>query len=210
MHTKHTLLDAITPHGCHRAPMGFFMRLGYAASSVARCYRTGATGAREEASNIMIRSGRRDGKVGCGGCLLVLVGGFVALVIIIAQNRPQGVPDPSGGGRLPGRAQAPAPSRPAERSLAVGDAVILDVPGATRVYLATTDESWNDLLDAENAKSVELMSRLIERGRAIVVANGTRGVIVKNAVLSRLVRLTDGPSRGQEGWIQAEFVKPAE
>jgi hypothetical protein len=141
----------------------------------------------------MMKSRRyRGGKIGCGGWLLLIVLGIGFLAWLGAKNRPPGA--------------SPAPAR---ESLQVGDQVVVEVPGNTRVFLATTDDSWNPMIDAQNAKSHELTARLIERGDVIAPPNGVRGVIVKIAVTSKFVRISAGPFSGREGWVQHEFVRRA-
>ncbi len=92
--------------------------------------------------------------------------------------------------------------------LTVGDQAIVQGEGHTRVFLATSDSAWYEMLDAESTKSAELMARLIQQGKVIAPKGGTRCLIVKIGLLSKLVRIKEGPYAGQEGWIQSELVKP--
>jgi hypothetical protein len=95
-----------------------------------------------------------------------------------------------------------------EPVLAIGDQCIVQDEGYKRVFLATSDAAWYEMLDAQNANSVELMARLIDQGKVFSPKGGTVGVIVKNGVLSKLIRIKEGPFAGQEGWIPTELVKP--
>jgi hypothetical protein len=89
----------------------------------------------------------------------------------------------------------------------VGDTVVLNPPGEL-AYLAMTDDGWDELLDAENAGSIPLFLRLVEQSKATIAKNGTKAIVVKRAVLSTFVRILEGKTAGDEGWIQSEFIKP--
>jgi hypothetical protein len=104
---------------------------------------------------------------------------------------------------------AAASNNRSEAPLSAGDRVILQDVGYKRVFLATDDSAWHDMLNAEVKDSVELMSRLVTQGKVIAVKGGTAAVIVQNGFLSKLVRITEGPHAGREGWIQNELVKPS-
>lgn len=142
--------------------------------------------------------GRRRGKIGCLAWCVALVMGAAILGKLGADGRDRTGPAAAPVGPAPAAAAAPV----------VGDPVIVEVPGNRRIWLASED-AWGEMLDAQNAGSAELMARLVERGKVIVAPNGSRGVLVKGAMLSCLVRLTDGALAGREGWIQREFVRLA-
>jgi len=99
-------------------------------------------------------------------------------------------------------------AQPAEPTLVVGDQVVLQDQGNRRVLLATSDWAWDEMLDAENANSADLIARLIRQGKVIAPKSGTVCVIVKNGSFSKLVLIKEGSFAGQEGWIQNELVKP--
>ncbi len=99
-------------------------------------------------------------------------------------------------------------AQPAEPTLVVGDQVVLQDQGNSRVFLATSNWAWDEMIDAENAKSQDLMARLIRQGKVIAPKSGTVCVIVKNGFLSKLVLIKEGAYADQEGWVQMEFVKP--
>jgi hypothetical protein len=91
--------------------------------------------------------------------------------------------------------------------IAVGDAVRLESKGGSGVWLAADGETFDEMLDAQNSRSGELLRRLHEGGKVVYAPNGSVGVIVKSATFSRLVRVTDGPAIGFEGWVQGEYVR---
>jgi hypothetical protein len=138
---------------------------------------------------------------------------FVALFLVSALNAPR-------GGRSGGGTPAPSPgpsataAAPAGAALHAGDPARLDLPGANVVWLATTDDDWDALLDAENigAKggpgSLAPISRLAEAGRARCYANGTPVIVRKTAFMSIFVEIAEGEDAGRSGWVQREFVKP--
>lgn len=92
-------------------------------------------------------------------------------------------------------------------TFSVGTRVVLQASGYRRVFVAIDDSAWHEMLNAEVSGSTELMSRLVEQRRVIPVKGGTGAVIVQNGFLSKLVRITEGPQAGREGWIQNELVR---
>jgi hypothetical protein len=104
-------------------------------------------------------------------------------------------------------ATAPVAAQRSEdpETLERGDSVTLFIEGNTNLFLATTDDSWNEMLDAQNAKTNALLIRLIRQGKVAMVANGEKATIVKTGFGSMYVMTDDGI----EGWIQREFVKKA-
>lgn len=98
-------------------------------------------------------------------------------------------------------------------SLKPGAHVILYRDGVERVFLATTDAAWDELLDAENAQSVELLARLSEQGKLLMPKCGTKATVIKAGFSSVRVLITTGEWASGEGWIQREYVvseKPSE
>jgi hypothetical protein len=112
-----------------------------------------------------------------------------------------------GSPNLPSSRVAPPPE--ANSRVTVGDEVILNVFGARYVYLATGDESWDEFIAAKVRQDVEEIGILIEKGKVIREANGTRAKVIKRAMLSTKVRIRDGANPGAEAWIESEFVQPA-
>lgn len=130
---------------------------------------------------------------------LLLIVGLIGLMVLAAKNHRPG----------PAGEPAPAQATPVASSLNVGDEATLQLPGATAVFLALDDESWDKMIDAENAKDLEEIALLMAKGKVIREVVGTRVKVIQNAVLSRKVRIREGDNPGVEAWIQAEFVKPA-
>ena len=87
-----------------------------------------------------------------------------------------------------------------------GDQVALYVSGAEMVFLATSEAAWDEMRSAQQAKSVQLMARLMDQGKVIMTPSGSKVVVVKVNFTSVLVVLSNGPLAGREGWIQKEFV----
>ncbi len=98
--------------------------------------------------------------------------------------------------------------QPVGTFLAIGDQAMVQGKGNIPVFLATSDSAWYEMLDAVSANSAELVARLIRQGKVIAPKGGTMCVIVKVGLLSKLVRIKEGPLAGQEGWVDSEFVKP--
>lgn len=49
---------------------------------------------------------------------------------------------------------------------------------------------------------------LVRRGRALLVSNGTKVLVIDTAVFVRQVRVLDGDQAGRAGWIPTEFIRP--
>ena len=142
------------------------------------------------------RKGGCCGVIASAGMLLFL--GLVAVVAISPKpSRPPAASAPTSA--------TPAPA-PAPASVMPGDSVQLVLPGGSGVFLARTDEAWNEMLDAENANSRELMGRLFSQQKVFRVPNGTPAIVVKTSVFSVFVQTTGEAFGGQEGWVQREFV----
>jgi hypothetical protein len=136
----------------------------------------------------------------CGGIILIALIGFVGLMILgTLSPHPPRPPAPTGP------PPPPAPSRPVAH---VGDRAVLDRPGGIIVTLAVDDAAWDEMLDAQNADSRELMDRLVQQGRVIREANGNTVLVVKQGIFSVFVQVVDGIHNGAEGWVQSEFVRP--
>jgi hypothetical protein len=108
----------------------------------------------------------------------------------------------------------PAPVASTSPRLQVGADAVLDLPGATGVWLATNDEDFDAMIDAENAAAKggpgagAAIYRLAESGRARKYPVGTRVVVQKLGLFSAFVEVIEGPDRGRSGWVQIEIVRP--
>ena len=109
------------------------------------------------------------GKSSISCCGLISAAIFVAVVGFISEFLAL-----TPKGNLPAPGQRPSPSSTPK----IGDPVMLEVPGNARVYLATKDEAFDEMIDAQNANSWDLMNRLISQGKVVAPPNGTKGVLV--------------------------------
>jgi hypothetical protein len=89
----------------------------------------------------------------------------------------------------------------------------LQLPGGGGgVWLASSDEDWAPMLEAQAAAakggpgSGEALSRLAAAGRVRAYASGTRVRVTKISSSSRFVEVLDGADKGRSGWVQREFV----
>lgn len=170
-------------------------------SNLTRCPDCGRSVSRDAAS--CPSCGRRIAKAGgkSVGCCGLIVAGFFALCLfsfILSVNKQPGSPSPV----------APSPSPPSPPRPKIGDRVVLALPGGKVLWLAADDDSFDEMLDAENAQSIDLMARLMEQGRVAQVNNGTPALVVKTATFSTFVRVEGGLYKGFEGWTQFENVHP--
>ena len=78
--------------------------------------------------------------------------------------------------------------------------------GGNVIGLAADDRSYDELIDAENAESQDLLDRLTGQGRVVWVPNGTGVLVIRRSMFSQFVKVMDGVHAGFEGWVQREFV----
>lgn len=103
--------------------------------------------------------------------------------------------------------QVSSPASLGPQGIEPGMRAALYLPGGQGLWLAANDSAYDEMLDAQNAKSMELLGRLMERGLVVRELNGTQVLVIKNAMLSRFVRVLNGSNPGFEGWVQREFVR---
>lgn len=137
---------------------------------------------------------------GCLGRLGYAALAVVGLIVVLMMTRRDGGPD------RPGVAVPSTATR-------VGDLGTLHLPGGGgEVWLATSEEDWGPMLEAQDAAarggpgSGAAMSRLAAAGRVRAYASGTRVRVTKVSSSSRFVEVLDGEAKGQSGWVQREFV----
>jgi hypothetical protein len=74
------------------------------------------------------------------------------------------------------------------------------------------DSSFNDMLDAQNLASAKeaapALQRLAQAGKIKFYAIGTPVRVIKSDVGRLKVEIAEGPDRGDQGWVQVEFVMP--
>jgi hypothetical protein len=124
----------------------------------------------------------------------------VGLVVVLVMTGRRGGPD------RPGVAVRSTQTR-------IGDLGTLHLQGGGgEVWLATSDEDWAPMLEAQDAAaqggpgSGEAMRRLAAAGRVRAYASGTRVRVTKISSSSRFVEVLDGADKGRSGWVQREFV----
>ena len=149
------------------------------------------------------------------GCLSTL-GWGVALgilgLIVLAFIAPSGPRDRASSPPATSTTPSSVTGQPLPvASIHVGDEVLVEVPGANRIFLAAAgdDSAWRALLDAENARNLSAVAGLVARGRAISEANGARATVLELGIESATVRIVAGEHPGAEGVIQREVVRPA-
>lgn len=84
--------------------------------------------------------------------------------------------------------------------------------GSSAVWLATTSDDYDAMLDAQNAAARggpgagSLMLRLAESGRARAYPGGSEVQVIETAVGSALVEIASGEDKGRQGWVQKEML----
>jgi hypothetical protein len=139
-------------------------------------------------------------KRGCLGGLGYAAIAVVALIVVLVLAGRDGEPD------------RPRVAVPSAVTFA-GDLGTLQLPGGGgEVWLATSDEDWAPMLEAQDAAarggpgSGEALSRLAAAGRVRAYASGTRVRVTKISSSSRFVEVLDGEAKGRSGWVQREFI----
>jgi hypothetical protein len=88
---------------------------------------------------------------------------------------------------------------------------VLDNPVGEGVVIATTDDAYDEMIVAQNAKDpqarVSLLSRLLRSGRILYFPNGTPVLVVNTGIFSVLVEVTEGEGAGRSGWVQRELAR---
>lgn len=135
----------------------------------------------------------------CGVIAALLVVGFAGVVVIaiVSPGHPQGGDDRP--------VSSPTPVVAATPSLQAGDEAIVAMPKGHGVWIAD-DDSWDAMLDAQNARDIEELQILARRGAVDYELNGAAVKILKTGVSSMRVRVRKGNTPGFEGWVQREFV----
>jgi hypothetical protein len=114
----------------------------------------------------------------------------------------------SGPGRPKTTARASKTSGP--KTLRPGDRGRLERTGVAAVFLAADGGSWVAMIEAEDARDSEAITRLVTSGKVLRLPVGTRVRVISQRGSSILkVRILSGNSFGGEGYAQREFVKPA-
>jgi hypothetical protein len=142
-----------------------------------------------------------------------LVGFILVLVLTTRDNIPEREDRITPAARKPqgkGAGQPPAASSPV-----VGEEGQLKGLGQKNgVWLALDQDSWDDMLDAQNKAAQggpgagAAIHRLAESGKIRIFPIGTRVRVVKSGFASRRVEILEGEDRGKRGWVQIELVSP--
>jgi hypothetical protein len=139
-------------------------------------------------------------KRGCLGYLGYAALAVVGLVAVLVMAGRDGGPD------RPGVAVPSTATR-------IDDLGTLHLPGGGgEVWLATSEEDWGPMLEAQAAAerggpgSGAALSRLAAAGRVRAYASGTRVRVTRISSSSRFVEVLDGADKGRSGWVQREFV----
>ncbi len=97
----------------------------------------------------------------------------------------------------------PEPSR----SLDLGGIGRLNCGGSIPVMLGTTKDAVDEVQHSLNARDREGLREMVMRGRAFIVPSDTRAKLIDRGFFSARVRVMEGASAGQAGWIPSEYIK---
>ena len=87
----------------------------------------------------------------------------------------------------------------------VGNEVKLYIKGRDTIMVATDEKTLDQLITAISARNGELEA-LIQSGRVLTVANGTRARIVEKGYGKTKVRIIEGDKILSEGWVPELWV----
>lgn len=92
-------------------------------------------------------------------------------------------------------------------SPSIGKQGILHVEdGASSHWVAADEETTEKLLDAINAKDDYGLSELLLTEQVFSVKDGTKVLIIDEALFKIQIRILEGPYAGQSGWVPHKWV----
>ncbi|MFZ2189364.1 MAG: hypothetical protein WA057_02300 [Candidatus Magasanikiibacteriota bacterium] len=74
------------------------------------------------------------------------------------------------------------------------------------VLLATSEKSFDDLINASVAKDTIGMAQIVLNGNAFYIPYNTKVLVIESSFAKRKVRILEGEKVGETGWIPYEFV----
>lgn len=74
-------------------------------------------------------------------------------------------------------------------------------------FLATSEKSFDELVDFCIDNNEEAAFRMIKRGEVFFIKKGTRVIILENGGLTHYVEIDEGPMDGKRGYVATEFVE---
>lgn len=98
-------------------------------------------------------------------------------------------------------ASAPHSSRPSS-----GEEARIFVDGTKEVLIAVDEKSFDEWNAIAAAKDSGGMLKLLGTGRAFLVANKTKVLVLDPDTVKTKVRVLEGDQSGKSGWISVEFV----
>jgi hypothetical protein len=88
----------------------------------------------------------------------------------------------------------------------VGETGYLRCEGEPTLLVAIDRAALDEFTKVSVAKDYYGLGQLIASGRLFEVPAGTRVLVIDSSVFSRKVRIMEGASAGQSGWLAYEFV----
>lgn len=68
--------------------------------------------------------------------------------------------------------------------------------------------AFDEIVKADLANDRMGHAKLVMAGRAFLVDDGTRVLVIDREMFKREVRVLEGPTIGQSGWIYEEDIRP--
>jgi len=91
-------------------------------------------------------------------------------------------------------------------SVSVGKEGRLD-SGAPETPVAVTEAAFDAWTSAAVAKDKHGMASLLVSGKVFGVKQGTKALVIDNAMFKRKIRVLEGKYKGASGWIAMEHIK---
>ena len=88
-----------------------------------------------------------------------------------------------------------------------GEHAVLSVAGHDHAYLAVTKTEATAMAHAVEKRDATRLRRLIDEGKVVEVANGTRVDVTGESFNEREVKITEGTLAGRTGWVVLEWLQ---
>lgn len=75
------------------------------------------------------------------------------------------------------------------------------------VVILRTEAAWDEFMTLAAAGDDRGIAMMVLRGQAFLAESGTRVLIIDRAFERRRVRVLDGPTANQDGWVATIFLR---
>jgi hypothetical protein len=90
----------------------------------------------------------------------------------------------------------------------VGSEGRLFIRGNGALSVGVTEEAFNEMNTAISVSDSVGYRTILLAGRAFIVQEGTRVLVIERGLFRAKVRILDGTQKDRAGWVASEWVKP--